>query len=88
MKSTKHAPSTAAELTPEGHIREIIAFSLGEGSVSDSDLLDRWTSLDCVEAIVCCERDLKIPEIEDEKLLKCMTIGDLVRAVQWNDPQS
>lgn len=81
MKSTKHAPQTAAEPTPEDRIRQIIALSLCESEVRDNDPLERWTSLDVVEAIVVVERDLGIPEIDDGLLIKCLTIGALVGVI-------
>lgn len=80
MKSIKTAAVIdPIDLSPEARIRHILAFSLGEVSVSDSDPLEKWSSLDCVEAIVCCERDLEIPEINDDLLLKCKMIGDIVK---------
>lgn len=78
MKSTKQAPSTAPDLTPEARIRQILALSLHEESVKDADSLTLWSSLDCVEAVIACERQLGIPEIDDDLLLKCKTIGDIV----------
>ena len=81
-ESLKLSPITPADLSPQDRIRHILAFSLCMDKVSDSDLLAQWPSLDVTEAVVCCERELKIPEVDDELLLRCLTIGDLVRAIQ------
>ncbi len=78
MKSTKTAPKTGPDLSPEGKVRQMIALSLCVESVYDADSLDRWPSLDLVEAVVICERALGLGEIDDDKLLACKTIGDLV----------
>ena len=77
--SMKVAPTPAADQTPAGHIRDLIAFSLCEDQVQDTDLLGKWSSLDVVEAVVVCERALGTGEIDDERLIRCRTVGDLVR---------
>jgi hypothetical protein len=82
MKSTKSLPRTEADLSLEGHIRYLLALSLCVDSVADSDPLAMHASLDVVEAIIICERDLEIPEISDDKLLKCETIGALVGVIR------
>ena len=75
----KVSPTLAADQTPAGHIRDLIAFSLCEDQVQDTDMLSRWSSLDCVEAVIAVERTLGTSEIDDERLIRCRTVGDLVR---------
>ena len=82
MKSSR-TPAAILDpsLSPQDRIRTLLAFSLCVDSVQDTDPLTLWSSLDLTEAVIVCERDLKIPEIEDERLLKCLTIEDLTEVI-------
>jgi acyl carrier protein len=75
----KASPTLPATTDPAARIREILAFSLCENAVADNDLLSKWSSLDVVEAVVACEQALGIPEIDEDRLIRCKTIGDLIR---------
>ncbi len=90
MKSTRTPPAAiiAEDATPTDRVRSLLAFSLCVDSVNDDDLLALWPSLDLVEAIMICESALKIPEIEDEHLLRCSTIGKLAEVIVSSAPVS
>ena len=83
----KSAAVLQADLSQHDRIRALLAFSLCVDAVYDEDLLDKWSSLYCVEAVVACERAFGVAEIEDDELLRCRSIGDLVRAVERKMPQ-
>ena len=83
---TKPVAHIAEDATPADRVRTLLAFSLCVDSVRDEDSLDIFPSLDVVEAIVVCERALGIPEIDDERLLKCQTIGRRVGVIVAGEP--
>lgn len=75
----KPDPTLPATLTPEESIRAILATALSVDEVRDEDLLDPHASIDVVEGVVRCERHLSITEVDEDRLLRCLTIGDLIR---------
>jgi len=77
-----------ADLAPEVRIRQMLAFSLCEENVSDADELSRWSSIDCVEAVIHCERSLGIAEVSEEKLIECATVGALVAMISESLPKA
>ena len=79
----KVAPTLATDQHPADYIRDLIAFSLCEDRVQDTDMLSRWSSLDCVEAAIACERALGTGEIDDERLIRCRTT---VRFISSSSP--
>lgn len=74
--STKSAPSI--ELSLPDRLRVLIAAAFDVESVRDQDRLDQWPSLDFMEAVVACERHLGLGETDEDRLMKCETVGHLV----------
>ena len=79
-KSIKAA--TIIELSPADQLRTLMAVALDVDSVSDRDRLDQWPEIDQMEAVVLCERHLGLGETNEDRLLKCRTVGDLVAIFQ------
>ena len=83
---TKPVALISEDATPTDRVRTLLAFSLCVDHVSDDEPLDKFNSLDLVEAVVVCERTLGLKEIDDERLLKCQTIGRRVGVIVAGAP--
>lgn len=78
MKSTKSTTSPDTEFSLQDQIHRIFADALDVDSLDHGSLLDTWPSINLMEAVILSERAGGLPESNEDALLRCRTVGDLI----------
>lgn len=77
-KSIKHTTSPDTDLSPQDQIHRIFTDALDVDYLDHGSLLDIWPSINLMEGIVLAEHAGGLPETDEDLLLRCRTIGDLI----------
>lgn len=78
MKSLKCTTSPDTDLSAQDQLHRIFADALDVDSLDHGSLLNIWPSINLMEAVILSEQAGGLPESDEDSLLRCRTIGDLI----------